>query len=201
MQPPTTQPVTPEQPNAEALVARSVPVPSLELTIEPQALLDRLDVLARRGRLAGFRRGRSGGPLFTAEAWGTPFDGVVGATLERDASGAPRLRFVARLRPVAPALWAVAMVLSVWPGVWMTESFLASVFTSWPAAWKYTYWWYLPLAIVGAPWAVWVAWARSLASVHDSAHRVARRVAAEIPGARPAPTGTHPEPAPTAGPA
>lgn len=188
---PTTAAAT-EPPSDGAPVDRSVPIPVVPLTIEPGALLDRLDALARRGRLAGFRRGRPGGPLFTAEAWGTPFDGVVGATLETGPAGTPQLRLRARMRPAAPAVWALVMALTVWPGVWMTESFLASVFTSWPAAWKYTYWWYLPMAVLGAPWAIWAAWARSAASVHDSAHRVARRVAAEITPARPEPRPPEP---------
>lgn len=139
-------------------------------------VLRQLESAARRGKLAGFKPLPSPG-LFEVEAWGTPFEGVL---LAREgaaaADGATSWSYSTRLRPAWPWGFGTALVLSVWPGVVLTESMLGAMLPGWTWLWGTTYWWYLPLSIVGGAWAMWVALKRSRASIHASAHEMAGKI-------------------------
>lgn len=76
-------------------------------------------------------------------------------------SATTMLTFEVRLKPLWPTVFVVAMVLAIWPGVMLTESLLASIFQHTPWMWAYTWWWYMPLSIVGCPWAIWDVFRKS----------------------------------------
>ncbi|MCW5764505.1 MAG: hypothetical protein KIT68_00850 [Phycisphaeraceae bacterium] len=171
----------------ESIVPLRVPLPEL---VAPYGLAEveaRLDAAARRGRLAGFETiGRSqpdpvGQDVFEASAFGAPFDGVLIATCEQVLpDGGTVLSFRAHMKPLMPWVVAVVLVLTVWPGVVVTESMLASMFPTWDWLWGTTWYWYLALTAPFVPWVLWRSVSRSRAVIHDSAHKAVASVAKEL---------------------
>ncbi|MBL8990567.1 MAG: hypothetical protein JNJ48_03195, partial [Phycisphaerae bacterium] len=114
-----------------SIVSLRVPLPEL---VAPYGLAEvegRLDAAARRGRLAGFETiglthpDPVGQDVFEASAFGAPFDGVLIATCEQVLpDGGTVLSFRAHMKPLMPWVVAVVLVLTVWPGVVVTESML-----------------------------------------------------------------------------
>lgn len=137
-------------------------------------MLDRLEKQARRGRISEFERGAHGG-LFSAEAFGSPFDHRVVAHAVGDAGGT-LLRFeLVRLRKL-PLIFAVVLLITIWPGSWMTDSLLTTYFgfyNTWVTRWPWlTYAWYLPLTVLPIPW-MWKSWTtKSRAMAEASAREV-----------------------------
>lgn len=156
------------------LVPLTEPLPAVRTALSGPELLRKLDALARRGKLAGYEPGKGAGETrFSAAAFGAPFDG----RLEGRLAGG-RVVFAARIKPLWPWVFAVVMVLSVWPGVLLAESLVASYFGATAASW--TWWWYMPLTAPTTPWAIWWSVKRSRALIHDDAHRVVRKLAGEL---------------------
>lgn len=185
----------------------SVPLPRVRVAglSLPEALA-RLDTAARRGRMAGLALPepgaprRAGAPLFSVAAFGTPFDGLLEAFADGPApasavGGAERasgvemtLRFRVRLRPLVPAVFLAVLILSIWPGVLLMDSFLGLIPGS--STWWPTWWWYVPLMVATSPLAWRTAWGRSRATAHDSGHRMVAKIARELGGTvDPAPPG------------
>jgi hypothetical protein len=140
----------------------------------PAEVLERLDTAARRGKLPGFQRGSAapGATFFELTDFGSPFEARL------IASGAPsgsatELSFAPiRLKPLFPWVFALILVVSVWPGVWLTDSMIRTYWDWYSAApWWITYAWYLPLTVPFCPVAMHSALRKSRASA-----------AAEIPG-------------------
>jgi hypothetical protein len=158
----------------------------------PERIIETLDKAARRGKLAGFRvLGPGEGGLFTVEAWGTPFEGELIASVEggpeaRDAGAAnafTRLAFRTRMLPRWPWVFGVVLVLSVWPGVVLTQSVLSMMVPGWGWLWRTTWYWYLPLSIVGGVWGWVVAMKRSRVTMAASGREMAGKIAGLL-GAR-----------------
>ncbi len=168
--------------SAAAPIPITKPLGEVRTPLSAASVVERLNSAARRGKLAGFVASPAGSStLFNVAAFGAPFDGVLAArAVERD--GATSLLFETRLRPLMPWVFAVVLVLTVWPGVILTESLVATMIPG--SAWRYTWWWYIPLSAPFVPWMFWNALKRSRASIHDSAHSAIDRIAAEIGGQR-----------------
>ena len=145
-----------------------------------------LDAMARRGKLPGFAAGPGGRDwLFAVDAFASPFDGQVRARVEgAGGAGGTRLRFEVRLKPRWPAVFVMAMLLAIWPGVVLTESLLASFFPHTPWTWVYTWWWYMPLSIVSTPFAIREAMGRSRKGAEASAREVIGELARALGGER-----------------
>ncbi len=140
---------------------------------------------ARRGKLAEFRAGSFGahGGDFSVEAAATPFDyRLVGEFREASEGSLIDLRLV-RLRRM-PVLFAAVLAVTIWPGVWLTDSMLVTYF-GWYSRWTqampwFTYAWYLPLTAGPLPW-MWRGFVRksraeALASGAEMAEAVAQAV-------------------------
>jgi len=147
-------PATGSKPPAGA-AAEGAPHPSLDAlpdvrtSLDPTAILSRLDALARRGKLAGFTPGH-GDALFEAACFGEPFDRVLLARAARE-DGGTVLRFSTRLRRRVPAIFVAVTILTIWPGVWLTDSMLTTYFSWYTIP---TWWWYIPLTVVPLFWMV-----------------------------------------------
>jgi len=145
-------------------------------------IVNALDAAARRGKLAGFEPGAPGTAyLFRAEAFGTPFEGwlLAHATLTpTTAGGGPSttLTYSRRLKPLWPWTFALVLLLSVWPGVLLTESLLAAMLPNWSWLWKTTWYWYLPLSTLGGIAAMHQALKRSRLTIAASAHEAAETI-------------------------
>jgi len=146
----------------------------------PQQILDRLDGVARRGRLAGFAPGEEG-VLFRTDAFGTPFDGDLEARAETDGA-ATTLRFSTRMHRKWVWILVAVLLVSIWPGTPITKSLLASLVPSWRWLWETTVYWYLPLAVIGAPWTLWSAVSRSRREIAVSAVEMVGKVQKELAG-------------------
>jgi hypothetical protein len=88
------------------------------------------------------------------------------------------VEFSVAIKPLLPWVFAVMLVLSVWPGVLLAESLMTTYFGRAVGSW--TWWWYLPLTAPTTPWAIWWSVRRSRALIHDDAHRVIAALATEL---------------------
>jgi hypothetical protein len=150
----------------------------LRVPLSNDAVVQKLEEAAKRGRLAGFERG-TGDVLFTTSAFSAPFDGELEAHAVNNGEGI-QLRFSTRMKRKLLWVFVVVLILSIWPGLPITESLLASMFPFWPWLWKSTIWWYLPLSIIGSPWAVWSAVKKSQAGITVSAVEMVGKIQKEL---------------------
>lgn len=158
-------------------------LPALVCPLDEAAIVARLDEAARRGKLPGFAGAPMAGVLFTITDFGTPFESVLVATAHC-AEGVTRVTFKVRLKPLMPAVFAAALVVTVWPGVWLTDSLLRT-YSSWYMSlpdWA-TYAWYLPLTAPFCPPAFMAAVRRSRAAAAAEARELIDKVASLL-GAR-----------------
>ncbi|MFN0011547.1 MAG: hypothetical protein ACKVS8_07875 [Phycisphaerales bacterium] len=171
----------------------AAPLPTIATALTPEQVVATLDGVARRGKLPGFVAGggrASDGVLFVVDAFSTPFDGRVraralagesgGRDVRPTEPGSTTLAFEVRLKPLWPTVFVVAMVLAIWPGVILTESLLASIFPHTPWTWEYTWWWYMPLSILGCPWAIWDAFGKSRRGARVSAREAIAGIGAAL---------------------
>ncbi len=124
-------------------------LPQIRTPLEPALIVKRLDVLARRGKLAGFAPGR-GDVLFEVACFGEPFDRVLEARAAREGTHT-LVRFSTRVLARVPAIFAAVTAITVWPGVWLTDSMLTTYFSWYRIP---TWWWYIPLTVVPLFWMV-----------------------------------------------
>ena len=101
-------------------------LPALTTGLGREEIVRRLDGAARRGKLAGFVA-RTGEDLFEVEAYSAPFDHVLVARLAGGPEG--RLTFRLRMLRKLPLIYAVVLVLSLWPGLPLTHSMLVTYFS------------------------------------------------------------------------
>lgn len=146
----------------------------------PEEIVSRLTSLAKRGDLPGFAPGR-GEVLFSVAAHGSPFDKRVIAVCFRD-GGQTRLRFRTRLNRKSPLVMSLVTLITIWPGVWLTDSMLRTYFPGYDYA---TWMWYLPLSILPLPWAVRSVIRKTNRTTSESATQAIGTLAAAI-DARPA---------------
>lgn len=165
------------------LDAADTPRAGFRVPLTPEAIVDRCTHAAKRGRLPGFHP-RSGpdGPLFRLECPGSPFEGWLEVFAAADpsptADPGTSLSFRTRLKPLWVWGFAVALVLSIWPGVVLTESLVASVIPG--SFWRWTWYWYLPLTVPFAPLAWWQAVKMSRAGVEAEAAIAIDKLASEL---------------------
>jgi hypothetical protein len=163
-----------------AEISRSEPVQSdalsvVRTSVSTQEVCSKLDAAASRGRLPGLVLNGRQSALFSITDFGHPFEGVLIA--RRDSLN--DLRFETRLKPIGPALFAIVLVLAVWPGLLLTDSMLRVYFSWYDIP---TWWWYLPLTVPSSPWAWRSAIRKSRESVHQRAQELIGKVAAEVGG-------------------
>lgn len=131
---------------------------STEMTREQ--VLATLTERAKRGKLAEFAKGNLGKiPCdFSVDAPAVPFDYRLVATMSDQK--APTTGTLIELRLVRlskmPILFALILAVTIWPGVWLTDSMLTTYF-GWYSSWTQsmpwlTYAWYLPITALPIPW-------------------------------------------------
>ncbi len=158
-----------------------VTLPSVECALKPADVLERLSAASRRGRLPGYRNhAEPDGVLFSVAAFGHPFDGVLRARAS-EGDGRTRLRFECKVVRRVPLIFAAALVLTVWPGVYFMDQLMIQLAPGWREAVP-TAWWYLPLTILSIPWLVVSVLRRTRRSLAESARHAIDRIAGEIDG-------------------
>lgn len=168
------------------LEAPGVAIPTLLTAITDDEIRSRLDSAARKGRLPGLRL-ESGSALFEVREIGRPFESaLVAATRGASGVAAREIGFELRLRPLVPTVFAVVLVASVWPGIYLVDSMFRHYF-SWYSSVE-TWWWYVPMNVLTSPWAFWSAMKKSRASARVEAagvvKKLERELGAEVAGAR-----------------
>lgn len=122
--------------------------------------------LSRQGKLPGYRAGSAAkADVVAFHGFGEPWDFEVSAKVSGSAQGST-VRFEGHMLQKAPALFALVSIVSVWPGVWLTDSMLKVYFKGYD--WN-TYLWYIPLTVLPLPWMAWRMWTRSNRSAREHA--------------------------------
>lgn len=173
---PPSEPVRSPQPRER----RTADLPIVRTTHTVEQALERLGRASKRGKLPGFHRSEPGCPHAAwFEIFGKYFDHRLTVRAEPEASG---LALSFENRPVmwrVAAFWAI-VVLSVWPGVLLMHSLLASYFWGYPRSIWITCAWYLPLAVVPIPWVWRTAWRQSTAIADAEARKTIGLVASHL---------------------
>ena len=154
-------------------------LPTIETRSAPAEVIEALTGMSKRGKLAGFEKRSATSAV--AAAHGTPFDSdLLIEAHERE--GGCRVAFEVRLRRRMPWIFVVVLVLAVWPGLPLTDSFLLGFgwyerLMSGPVE---TWMWYLPLTIIPAPFAVRSAIRKSRVSAREHALETIERIRATL---------------------
>lgn len=148
-------------------------------------VLAALERAGRRGRLPGFSRLE--GEAFRLDCDSIPFEheilGSVVSEPETQTAGC-RLKMSVRRKRLMPTVFAATLIFTVWPGVWLTDSLIAtywSTYGRWTESTPWlTYAWYLPIAALPLPW-VWKALvSKSAAMARESAREQVAAVRTEV---------------------
>ncbi len=123
--------------------------------------------MSKRGNLAGYEHDGSSDSA-VADAHGTPFDSdlvIEHAALEDGGE----IRFSLKLRTKFPAIFAALLIVSVWPGLPLTDSFLFTFgwYERLMGDSVQTWMWYLPLTVIPIPF----VWRSSIKKSRKSAHQ------------------------------
>lgn len=131
---------------------------------------------SQQGKLPGFRH--RGGHTFSVSAFGSLYDKeLVGAVAPRGGeSRGSVLTFEARSPRRLPAVVAIVVLATFWPGVWLTHSLIGTYFHRYPDAMWVTAVWYLPLCVLAIP-PLWKQYRRSLAAADESARETVGAIA------------------------
>lgn len=145
----------------------------------PSEAIRRLDRASKRGNLPGFeRRGES---QFRALVYGEPFDREMLGDVRAEGDGCVidcRLRLLKRMPTIAIAL----IVVSIWPGVWLTDSMIQTYFPGYPNAFWVTAVWYLPLTVVPLPWMLRSMWRKSEGIAREELVKTVGRIVRAVDG-------------------
>lgn len=169
------------------------PLPALATNLTPGQIVDRVRDLSKRGKIDGFEAAPTSSattsrpaPLLSACVGGSPFESrlLAFATTTNATDATPgastTLRFERRLERKLPIIFASAIVATIWPGVHLMDMFMAD----WaPGLYPYTWYWYLPLAILSAPLAWWPAMRRSRMTGDAGAREMIALLQSELPAA------------------
>lgn len=155
----------------------------IETALSPSAVVERVSVMSRRGRLPGLRTDGEG--LFSTLAYGWS---ILDQTMvcEAEEGDGTVLRFRTVLPRKMPAVILAVFAFTVWPGVWLTHQMLVTYWgwylglaNQWP--WI-TYAWYLPMTVLPIPFIFRTALRRSHAGAAVSANELIERIGKEIGG-------------------
>ena len=148
-------------------------LPSVETTLSPDEVKSRLTKLSKKGKLAGFEPSEPSA-LCSVAAHGAPFDSKMLIRHDGDT-----LEFECVLLPMMPRIFVLLLIVTVWPGLPLTEGFLVSFdwYTGLMSKIGIDTWhWYLPLTILPAPFAYLGAIKKSKQSAHKSALEAIEKV-------------------------
>lgn len=155
---------------------------SIQTRFEPGEVLKRIAKLSQRGRLPGFEvveRKENSTLLFTATAFGQPFDKTLEARAIANPDKTTTLTFSTKLKPTLPWTFGIIIALSIWPGVWLTDELFRTYFDWYDFA---TWMWYLPITIVPLPWMVKSVTRKTQASTAESAADLIKLIRTTIDG-------------------
>ena len=140
-------------------------LPRLRAARPAREVVELLDEAARRGTLPEFEA--AGESAFSLLAYGTPFDAELHGEAQAE-EGATAVSFELRLHRRMPIIYAIVLILTVEPGRYFADEFLATFLPSLHGHIP-TWWWWYPVTIIPIPW-LWRGWMRkSRRTTHESA--------------------------------
>ncbi len=125
--------------------------------------------MSLKGKLPGYEQ--LGASRFKVALFGNPFDGDLIATIEPTEAGST-ITFTTKLHAKGPIVLIVSIVLSIWPGVMLTDSLIPGSWGWWP-----TWMWYLPLTILPLPYFLPKMWKKSRAESENHLLEQLQRIA------------------------
>ncbi|MFK7758457.1 MAG: hypothetical protein AB8C13_00760 [Phycisphaerales bacterium] len=142
-------------------------LPVLHSEHDAHHVLELLSTMSKKGKLAGFVRGDSGGHGAVVDAHGNPFDSDLRIECSKQESGCT-VRFTRTMRKRFPIIFALILVFTVWPGLPLTDSFLYSFgwYERLMGTRFDTWMWYLPFTVLPIPF----VWRSTMKRSEDSAH-------------------------------
>jgi hypothetical protein len=169
--------VAPEARSGDAAPEVVAPVESVVIRtkLSPEAVVEELNRAARRGKVPGLRadgskRGATG--EFEVSDFGRPFESVLHGRVTREGEESV-IRFESRVKPLVPVIFVVILVVTVWPGILLTDSMLKMYFSWYTIP---TWWWYLPMTVPFSPWAFMKAWKQSKGSAAAEGAEIVKAV-------------------------
>lgn len=151
-------------------------VGALAVPMDRVSVVRRMRALSQRGKLPGFEETADG---FQALAYGWVFDYDLRYRVD-EGPGGSTLTPALELKRKMPAIVIAVLLLSIWPGVWITDSMLATYFDWYPREFWMTCLWYLPVTVLPMPWVWKTAMGRSRMLAEESARELAERIGAEL---------------------
>ncbi len=141
------------------------PLPTIQTTLNASEVVDRLKVRSKRGKLAGFDEHPRAG-IASVAAFGSPFDSVLSIHHAENT-----VSFTLNLATKLPTIFALVLVLTVWPGMPLTDSFLSNFlwYEGLLSRGLATWMWYVPTTILPLPFVWRTAINRSRASAREHA--------------------------------
>lgn len=171
---PATPP--PENPVAASSAGGDIGQAVIDTPLGSREVVEKLRAMSQRGKLPGFE---AKGDDFLALAYGWVYDFDLLGTCRPTDTGT-RVGFALQVKRKVPWIVAAVLVLSVFPGVWITDSMLVTYFDWYPREFWKTCAWYLPLSIIPVPWIWKTAMHRSRAAAEESARELIGKIAAEL---------------------
>lgn len=149
-------------------------VPGIRAESDPAAVMEAISTASKRGRMPGFRR--TGDSTFEVALFGSPFDRMLVGRIEA-AEGGAIVRFDVRTPPLLPWIFAVLLIVSIWPGIVLVDHLIPGDWGWWP-----TWWWYLPLTIIPTPFTWQWAMKKTDATTYASSQETLAAIAKEVGG-------------------
>jgi len=151
-------------------------LPNIKTGMDTLGIFGALLKLSKSGKLAGYEH-NTGSSSAAVDAHGTPFDSDLVIEHLGDS-----VNFSLKMRHKMPAIFMVLLLVTVWPGLPLTDSFMYSL------GWYErlmgdsidTWMWYLPMTVLPIPFVWKSAIKKSRASAHEHAVETIEKIQTEL---------------------
>ena len=150
-------------------------LPEFQTQLSSDEIRRRLLSLSKKGKLPGYSSESDMG-IASVAAHGAPFDSKLEIIHDSE-----KVTFEAHLLKLIPTIFAITLVVTIWPGLPLTDGFLRSFVWYDNLMGKIgieTWHWYLPLTILPAPFMFKSAIAKSKLAAHESALETIEKIRA-----------------------
>jgi hypothetical protein len=154
--------------------------PTIGAPLAPGEAIKRLDRASKQGKLAGFAR--LDGDRFRTLVYGEPFDRELLGTIREQGDGC-EISLELRLLKKMPSIAIAMVVVSIWPGVWLTDSMIQTYFAGYPNSFWVTAAWYLPLTVIPLPWMLRSMWRKSEGIAREEFGKMVEKIVRAVDGA------------------
>jgi hypothetical protein len=150
--------------------------PEIRTNMKPDEVGDTLRKMSKRGKLAGYQASDRVGSA-VADAHGTPFDSDLLITWGTQ-DDETQVSFGISMRRKMPIVFALILVITIWPGLPLTDSFMQSFgwYERLMGESIETWMWYLPMTVLPAPFVWRTSIMKSKASAYQHALETVEKI-------------------------